>query len=87
LQYLGGYGVRLHGFSDSDWVSSDTDQKSTSGCCFSLGSSNNFLVQQEADFSSTEFSRRDFRLILVEEKYMEANLASCEAIWLHKLLT
>ena len=26
------------GYSDSDWASSVTDRKSTSGCCFSLGS-------------------------------------------------
>jgi hypothetical protein len=38
LYYLGGDGVRLQGYSDSDWAGSDTDQKSTSGCCFSLGS-------------------------------------------------
>jgi hypothetical protein len=26
------------GYSDSDWVGSTADRKSTSGCCFSLGS-------------------------------------------------
>ena len=26
------------GYTDSDWVGSVTDRKSTSGCCFSLGS-------------------------------------------------
>ena len=31
-------GVRLIGFMDSDWVGSVADWKSTSGCCFSLGS-------------------------------------------------
>ena len=30
--------VRLHGFIDSYWAGSDKDRKSTSGCCFSLGS-------------------------------------------------
>jgi transposase InsO family protein len=38
LRYLGGDGVKLQGYSDSDWAGSDTDRKSTSGCCFSLGS-------------------------------------------------
>ena len=28
----------LHGYTDSEWVGSVTDRKSTSGCCFSLGS-------------------------------------------------
>ena len=30
--------VRLHGYSDVDWAGSVVDRKSTSGCCFSLGS-------------------------------------------------
>jgi hypothetical protein len=29
--------IRLHWYTDSDWASSVTDRKSTSGCCFSLG--------------------------------------------------
>ena len=41
-----GYGLRysvdsdmqLVGYTDSDWAGSVQDQKSTSGCCFSLGS-------------------------------------------------
>ena len=28
----------LHGYTDSDWAGSVIDRKSTSGCCFSLGS-------------------------------------------------
>ena len=31
-------GVRLIDFMDSDWASNVADWKSTSGCCFSLGS-------------------------------------------------
>ena len=49
LRYLKGtidYGLRyvancefgLVGYTDSDWVDSVIDWKSTSGCCFSLGS-------------------------------------------------
>ena len=30
--------IRLIGFADSDWAGSVADRKSTSGCCFSLGS-------------------------------------------------
>lgn len=30
--------VRLHGYTDVDWVENVIDRKSTSGCCFSLGS-------------------------------------------------
>jgi hypothetical protein len=30
--------LKQHGYYDSDWVGSVTDHKSTSGCCFRLGS-------------------------------------------------
>jgi hypothetical protein len=30
--------VKLQGYTDSDWAGSAVDRKSTSGCCFSLGS-------------------------------------------------
>jgi hypothetical protein len=30
--------ISLQGFSDSDWADSVADWKSTSGCCFSMGS-------------------------------------------------
>ena len=29
--------IRLVGYTDSDWARSVTNRKSTSGCCFSLG--------------------------------------------------
>jgi hypothetical protein len=38
LRYLGSDGVRLQGYTDSDWAGSAADRKSTSKCCFSLGS-------------------------------------------------
>jgi hypothetical protein len=76
LQYLGGGGVRLQGYSDSDWASSDTDRKSTSGCCFSLGS---------AVISWFSGKQTSVALSSTEAKYMAANLVSCEVIWLRKL--
>ena len=30
--------IRLHGYTDVDWAGSVLDRKSTSGCCFTLGS-------------------------------------------------
>ncbi|GLJ30415.1 hypothetical protein SUGI_0601930 [Cryptomeria japonica] len=30
--------IQLQGYSDSDWAGSSIDRKSTTGCCFSLGS-------------------------------------------------
>ena len=38
LDYVRGDGVQLIGYTDSDWAGSAVDRKSTSGCCFSLGS-------------------------------------------------
>ena len=38
LDYRRSNGIRLIGFTDSDWAGNVADQKSTSGCCFSLGS-------------------------------------------------
>jgi hypothetical protein len=39
LRYTASSDIQLHGFTDSDWAGSAEDRKSTSGMCFSLGSS------------------------------------------------
>ena len=39
LRYASNGKIKLHGFTDSYWAGSAEDRKSTSGCCFSLGSS------------------------------------------------
>jgi hypothetical protein len=38
LRYVSNREISLHGYVDSDWAGSVVDQKSTSGCCLSLGS-------------------------------------------------
>jgi hypothetical protein len=38
LRYVGDGELVLHGFSEFDWVGSASDRRSTSRCCFSLGS-------------------------------------------------
>jgi hypothetical protein len=78
LQYLGGDGVRLQGFSNSNWAASDIDRKSTFGCCFNLVS-----------VVISWFNRKHTSIALssIEAKYMAASLASCEAICLRRLLT
>jgi len=69
--------VRLIGFTDADWAGCSVDRKSTSGCCFSLGSG---VVSW--------FSRKQKSVALssAEAEYMAASTAACEAIWLRKLL-
>jgi hypothetical protein len=37
LCYTGDHDFRLYEYTNSDWVGSVYDKKSTSGCCFSLG--------------------------------------------------
>jgi hypothetical protein len=38
LCYNGDHDFRLYGYTDSDWPGSASDRKSTSVCCFNLGS-------------------------------------------------
>ena len=38
IRYTSSSGVLLSGYSDSDWVDNAVDRKSTSGYCFSMGS-------------------------------------------------
>ena len=69
--------MRLAGYSDSDWADFASDRKSTSGCCFGLGS---------AVVSWFSRKQQSATLSSAEAEYMAASLASCEAIWLHKML-
>jgi hypothetical protein len=78
LSYNGDHEFRLSGYTDSDWAGSVSYRKSTSGCCFSLGST--MISWQSRKQSSIALST-------VESEYIVACSASCEAIWLWKLLT
>ena len=77
LQYLQGDQVKLVGYSDSDWARSTTDRKSTSGCCFSLGS---------GMISWYNRKQKSVALNSTEAEFMATSQASCEAIWLRKIL-
>jgi hypothetical protein len=78
LSYTGDHDFKLFGYTDSDWVGSISDRKSTSGCCFNLGSS-----------MTSWQSRKQFSISLntAEAEYLAACSSNCEAIWLRKLLT
>ena len=82
VRYLKGtieYGIKydtnqktnLHGYVDSDWVGSAIDRKSTSGCCFSMGSG-----------VISWFSRKQscVALSIVKAKYVAAYSTSCEVV-------
>ena len=77
LDYKRSDGIRLIGFTNSDWAGSVADRKSTFGCCFSLGSA-----------AVSWFSRKQKSVALnfAEVEYMAASQVSCEALWLRKLL-
>jgi protein associated with RNAse G/E len=78
LCYTGDHDFKLYGYIDSDWAGSASDRKSTSGCCFSLG------------LAMTSWQSRkqsSIALSTAEAEYIAECSASCEAIWLRKLLT
>jgi hypothetical protein len=78
LNYDGDHDFTLSGYTDSDWAGSVSDRKSTSGCCFSLGS---------AMISWHNRKQSNIALSTAEAEYIVVCSANCEAIWLHKLLT
>ena len=77
LRYTSVEGVRLSGYIDSDWADSAVDQKSTSGYCFSMGSTMISWSSRKQSYVA---------LSTVEAEYIAASDASKEAIWLCKLL-
>jgi hypothetical protein len=78
ISYNGDHDFRLSGYTNSDWAGSVSDRKSTSGCCFSLGLA--MISWQSRKQSSISLS-------MAKAEYIVACSASCEAIWLRKLLT
>ena len=83
MRYLKGtidFGLyyRLYGYTDVDWVGSVSNRKSTLGRCFCLGST-----------MISWFSRKQSSvdLSIVEAEYIATCYASCEAIWLRKLMS
>ena len=77
LDYRQGDGVRLAGCTDLDWAGCASDRKNTSRCCFDLGT---------AVVSWFSRKQKSVALSLFEAEYMVASQASCEIIWLHKML-
>jgi hypothetical protein len=69
--------VNLHGFTDADWAGIPMERKITSGGIFSIGST---IV------SWYNRKQRSMALSLVEAEYMVVIQATCEAIWMRKIL-
>jgi hypothetical protein len=73
LSYDGDHDFRLSGYIDSNWAGSVSDMKSTSRCCFSLGSDMiSWKSRKQPSISPST----------MEVEYIATCSASCEAIWL-----
>ena len=78
LKYDVNQRINLEVYVDSYWAGSAIDRKSTSGCCFSMGSG-----------VISCFSRNQSYVALSTAKaeYVTACLASFEVVWLRKILS
>ena len=78
LKYNVNQKINLEGYVDSDWAGSAIDRKSTSGCCFNMGSGviSWFIRKQSCVALSTD-----------EAEYVATCSASCEVVWMRKLLS
>ena len=72
------HNINLEGYVDSDWAGSAIDRKSTSGCCFSMGS---------GMMSWFSMKQSCVELSMTKAEYVAACSASCEVVWLRKILS
>ena len=77
LDYKRSRGVDLVGFTDSNWAGSTSDRKSTSSCCFRLGSTVVSWFSQK---------QKSVALSSAKIEYMAASEASYKALWLRKFM-
>ena len=78
LRYAANVDLSLEGYADADWAGSAVDRKSTSGCCFTLGST---MV------SWCRRKQSSVALSTAEAQYIALSVAVREVVWLQKLLT
>eukprot|EP00253_Pinus_taeda_P023864 PITA_23864 len=77
LLYTQGDDIRLSGFTDANWAGSSVDRKSTTRYFFNIGSGMTSCCSRKQKYMAPS---------LTKSEYMAATTASCEAIWLRKLL-
>ena len=77
LKYDANQNINLEGYVDSDWQGSAIDRKSTSGCCFSMGSSVISWFNRKQSYVA---------LSIAEAEYVTSCLTCFEAVWLRTLL-
>ena len=78
LKYEENQKINLEGYVYLDWASNAIDRNNTSRCCFGMGLG---LISW--------LSRKQSCVALstVEEEYVATCLASCEAVWIRKILS
>ena len=77
LKYEANQKNNLEDYVDSDWEGSAIDRKSTSGCCFSMGSGVISWFRRKPSCMA---------LTIAEVEYVAACSTRCEVVWLSKLL-
>jgi len=77
LRYTKANDIKLSGFADVYWARSSVDRKSTTGYCFGIASGMTSWCSKKQKSAALSFA---------EAEYMAASKATCEAIWLRKLL-
>ena len=78
LKYEENQKINLEGYVDLDWVCSSIDRKSTSRCCFSMGSGMISWFRRKQSYVA---------LSTAEAEYVTTFLTSFEVVWLRKLLS
>jgi hypothetical protein len=77
MRYVSGGEVRLEEYTYYDSAGSAIERKSTSGCFFSLRSAMISWISRKKNFVA---------LSTTKVEYITSSVASCEAVWLQKLL-
>jgi hypothetical protein len=70
--------LQVHGYTDANWASNVSDRRSTSGFMFSFGS---------GVVSWSNKKQTTVALSSMEAEYRGATIATCEIVWLQKLLS
>ena len=78
LKYEVNQKINLEGYVDSDWAGSSINRNSTSRCCFSMGSGVISWFSRKKSYAA---------LSKFAAEYVATCSASCEAVWLRKLLS
>jgi hypothetical protein len=78
LRYAFGVDMRFHRYVDADWAGNAVEQKRTSSCCFTLGSSMVSWCNRKEIYVA---------LSTVKVEYIALCVAVHEAVWLRNLLT